>query len=162
MYSPLSRDTPPQMADGHCSGRYAPYWKAFLFLLQTMNMHEKNSCLHSTHLLSLKLCPQLIDLESELVENADCGMDLSKMIPPLVLTDGLMTLSHLPNADTQEAEVIIMETLFDAHHPCIGEVDLLNFLVLVWCDLNMNKLAIFSLMKASNYFCNYLDLIACM
>ena len=84
----------------------------------------------------------MIDLESELVENADSGMDLSKMIPPLVLTDGLMTLSHLPNADTQEAEVIIMETLFDAHNPCIGEVDLLNFLVLVWCDL------IFSLMKA--------------
>ena len=82
------------------------------------------------------------------MENADGGMDLSKMIPPLVLTDGLMTLSHLPNADTQEAEVIIMETLFDAHHPCIGKVDLLNFLVLVWCDLNMNKLAIFSLMKA--------------
>ena len=40
MYTPLARDT-PQMADGHCSERYAFYWKAFLFLIQTMNMHEK-------------------------------------------------------------------------------------------------------------------------
>ena len=63
-----------------------------------------------------------MDPDGELVENADAGSELSKMIPPMILTDGLMTLSHLPNADTQEAEVIIMETLFDAHHPCIGEV----------------------------------------
>ena len=88
--------------------------------------------------------PQLIDPESELVENPEASAELSKMISPLILTDALMTLSHLPNADAQEAEVIVMETLFDAHHPYIGELDLLNFPILVLCDLNINQLEIFS------------------
>ena len=42
------------------------------------------------------------------------------MISPRILADSLMTLSHVPNAEAAEAETIIMETLFDAHHPCIG------------------------------------------
>ena len=55
-----------------------------------------------------------------MLENGDVGTELSKMITPRVLTDTLMTLSHLTNAEAREAEIIIMETLFDAHHPCIG------------------------------------------
>ena len=70
----------------------------------------------------LHLYQQLVDPDGELMENGDAGTEVSKMISPLVLTDALMTLSHLPNADAQEAEVIIMETLFDSHHPCIGKV----------------------------------------
>ena len=58
-----------------------------------------------------------------MLENGEMGGELSKMIAPHILVDSLLTLSNLPNAETQEAEIIIMETLFDAHHPCIGRLN---------------------------------------
>ena len=37
------RQTPPP-GDGHCGGRYASYWNAFLFVLQIKNYHLIGTC----------------------------------------------------------------------------------------------------------------------
>ena len=68
-----------------------------------------------------KLSKQIEDLKAEAEkENAS---DPSKVIAPKTLTECLLSITHIDQSESEEAETIAMETLIDAHHPFIGKFE---------------------------------------
>ena len=66
------------------------------------------------------LFKQIEDLKAEAEkENAS---DPSKVIAPKTLTECLLSITHIDQSESEEAETIAMETLIDAHHPFIGRL----------------------------------------
>lgn len=59
---------------------------------------------------------QLVDEES-IEDNAEVS---HKYIKPKVLYEALSTLAIIPHAEPSESQLIALEILQDAHHPCIG------------------------------------------
>ena len=71
-----------------------------------------------------------MDPDLEVTENGEVSTEVE--IPSRVLAETLAVIASMPSADTREAELIAIETLFDAHHPRIGRG------ILVFCILRHN------------------------
>ncbi|KAI0222670.1 eIF-2-alpha kinase activator GCN1 [Lamellibrachia satsuma] len=65
---------------------------------------------------------KLVDPDVETINGFTEGTG-DKYISPRVLTEAITTLASVPAPDVAEAEMIAMETLLDAHHPCIVHYD---------------------------------------
>lgn len=64
---------------------------------------------------------QLLDPDLDPGDSGESSQaDPGGVVTPRILAESLAALAYVPNAEIGEAEVIVMETLLDAHHPCIG------------------------------------------
>ena len=68
-------------------------------------------CLHQLQDASLAVCE-----ETEL----GAGDQSTRQVTGRILADALACITAIPAAEPTEAELVAMETLYDAHHPCIG------------------------------------------
>jgi len=54
-----------------------------------------------------------------------------------IIANVFATITAVPNAEASEAELIAMETLFDAHHPAIGTD--LALVSVIKCDVGLEE-----------------------
>lgn len=47
----------------------------------------------------------------------------NKSVLPRILAECMSTITAIQKADGAEAEMVAFETIFDAHHPCLGEFE---------------------------------------
>lgn len=57
---------------------------------------------------------------AQLEEGETNEQTANKSVSPRVLAECMSTITAIQKAESTEAEMVAFETIFDAHHPCIG------------------------------------------
>ncbi|ELU01733.1 hypothetical protein CAPTEDRAFT_190553, partial [Capitella teleta] len=123
----LVTDHPQKMNETDSRG----YYKAMVYAL-THGNHETRKHVQSEikkmtaalggcqiSLALIQQFRQILQAEKLLdYENIEDGADV-KFINPSVLSNALLALTSIPHPEPKEAELVAMEVLVDAHHPCI-------------------------------------------
>ncbi|ELT88389.1 hypothetical protein CAPTEDRAFT_195675 [Capitella teleta] len=123
----LVTDHPQKMNETDSRG----YYKAMVYAL-THGNHETRKHVQSEikkmtaalggcqiSLALIQQFRQILQAEKLLdYENIEDGADV-KFIKPSVLSNALLALTSIPHPEPKEAELVAMEVLVDAHHPCI-------------------------------------------